>query len=591
MGVRPSHIAFVQVDADSRPSNIGPPFTGHFRVTADTPRGLQPFQPGPNTIIATPGRHHPSTDKASLATPIPKSELNLELRKNVYDVAGSKISTGEASGSTGEQQTNGHQDGTSGEAGGSAAPPATSAASSTGAAVPPGDPTQPKKQIRCHSCGIDCTRVRYHNAKSKKLELCPNCYLEGRFPSASTSSDFIKMEDVSYQPLDRDRSWTDQETLLLLEGLELYDEDWSKIADHVGTRTREQCVIQFLQLPIEDQYLEEKPEQLGPLQYSRVPFSQADNPVMSVVAFLATMVDPQVAAAAAQSSITEMTKSLEKKMKISGKKNTGKGKEPATAGTETTTAEQEKHGEPTTSAEKPADATSTTTTTDKPTFPSTASAAVSQVKSEATTSTTEPTDAMEVDHESSLPPTPHTPLTSSPPHSPTLSHASASPPPGSPSQRATESDPSPLSKIASVTLGTAAARAFALATHEERVMSRLVSSAVNASLRKMELKLQQFQELESVLQAERRELERGRQQLFLDRLAMKKMVNAVEQRLREEGAVPQGQPIQGVTGVSLQGARLVYQSPGPADQEGVVQARNLQPVSSENPASYTFQEA
>lgn len=585
-----------KVDADSRPSNIGPPFTGHFRVTADTPRGLQPFQPGPNTIIATPGRHHLSTDKASLATPIPKSELNLELRKNIYDVLGRrKMSTGEASGSTGEQQTNGHQDGTSGEAGGSAAPPATAAASSTGAAVPPGDPTQPKKQIRCHSCGIDCTRVRYHNAKSKKLELCPNCYLEARFPAPATSIDFIKMEDVSYQPLDRDRAWTDQETLLLLEGLELYDEDWNKIADHVGTRTREQCVIQFLQLPIEDQYLEEKPEQLGPLQYARIPFSQADNPVMSVVAFLATMVDPQVAAAAAQSSITEMTKSLEKKMKISAKKNTGKGKEPATASVEPTTTEQEKHGESSTAAavaaEKPADATttaatttSTTTTAEKPTFPSTASAATPQVNPEAntTTSTTEPTDAMDVDHESSLPPTPRTPLTSSPPHSPTISHASASPSPES---------PSPLSKIASVTLGTAAARAFALATHEERVMSRLVSSAVNASLRKMELKLQQFQELESVLQAERRELERGRQQLFLDRLAMKKMVNTVEQRLREAGAVPPGQPIPGVTGVSMQGARLVYQSPGAAEQEGIVQARNLQPASVENLSTYTFLEA
>ncbi|KAJ2461965.1 SWI/SNF and RSC complex subunit Ssr2, partial [Coemansia sp. RSA 2322] len=34
-----------QADADSRPSTIGPPFTGHFRISADTPRGLIPFQP------------------------------------------------------------------------------------------------------------------------------------------------------------------------------------------------------------------------------------------------------------------------------------------------------------------------------------------------------------------------------------------------------------------------------------------------------------------------------------------------------------------------------------------------------------------
>ncbi|KAF8426872.1 SWIRM domain-containing protein [Tirmania nivea] len=560
-----------QVDADSRPSNIGPPSTGHFRVTADTPRGLMPFQPGPNTIAATPGRPHPSTDKAiaASAAPIPKADLNLELRKNFYDAAGNKISTTEASGSTGESQTNGHVEG--GEAGGSAAPPAASS-STTGGAVPPGEP---KKQIRCHSCGIDCTRVRYHNAKSKKLELCPNCYLEGRFPSTSTSSDFIKMEDVSYQPLDRDRSWTDQETLLLLEGLELYDEDWNKIADHVGTRTREQCVIQFLQLPIEDQYLEEKPETLGPLQYNRVPFSQADNPVMSVVAFLATMVDPQVAAAAAQSSITEMTKSLEKKMKISGSKKSAKGKGPATQPT-TATREKEKEGLDSitaTAAEKEKETAGEKAEGEKE----------AAVKPEPSTSAVvEPTDTMEVDHESSLPPTPHTPLTSSPPHSPTLSHADTSPP-GSPSHRATNPpDPSPLSKIASVTLGTAAARAFALATHEERAMSRLVSSAVNASLRKMELKLAQFQELEGVLQAERRELERGRQQLFLDRLAMKKVVNEVEARLRDAGAA-------GVGPGGMQGNRLVYQGLG-VPEEGVSQV-GVRPISEENPGGYTFQEA
>ncbi|KAI8615035.1 Homeodomain-like protein, partial [Chytriomyces sp. MP71] len=34
-----------QVDADSRPSLMGPSFTGHFGVTADTPRGLIPFGP------------------------------------------------------------------------------------------------------------------------------------------------------------------------------------------------------------------------------------------------------------------------------------------------------------------------------------------------------------------------------------------------------------------------------------------------------------------------------------------------------------------------------------------------------------------
>lgn len=53
------------------------------------------------------------------------------------------------------------------------------------------------------------------------------------------------------------RDWTEQETLLLLEGLELYKDDWNKVCDHVGSRTQEECILHFLRLPIEDPYLED----------------------------------------------------------------------------------------------------------------------------------------------------------------------------------------------------------------------------------------------------------------------------------------------------------------------------------------------
>jgi hypothetical protein len=53
------------------------------------------------------------------------------------------------------------------------------------------------------------------------------------------------------------REWTEQETLLLLEGLELYKDDWNKVCEHVGTRTQEECILNFLKLPIEDSYFED----------------------------------------------------------------------------------------------------------------------------------------------------------------------------------------------------------------------------------------------------------------------------------------------------------------------------------------------
>ncbi|KAM4612572.1 SWI/SNF complex subunit SMARCC2 isoform 2-T2 [Polymixia lowei] len=107
------------------------------------------------------------------------------------------------------------------------------------------------------------------------------------------------------------REWTEQETLLLLEGLEMYKDDWNKVSEHVGSRTQDECILHFLRLPIEDPYLEDTSSSLGPLAYQPVPFSQAGNPVMSTVAFLASVVDPRVASAAAKSALEEFSRMKE----------------------------------------------------------------------------------------------------------------------------------------------------------------------------------------------------------------------------------------------------------------------------------------
>ena len=123
-------------------------------------------------------------------------------------------------------------------------------------------------------------------------------------------------DDDSKSTKDRqENSWSDSETLRLLEGLEMHDDDWGEIANYVGTRTREQCVLKFLQLEIEDKYLDAEPpvdgtNSLAFLDDGRVPFDRADNPVMSVVSFLAGAVDPSVAAVAAGRSVDEMKNCL-----------------------------------------------------------------------------------------------------------------------------------------------------------------------------------------------------------------------------------------------------------------------------------------
>lgn len=264
-----------------------------------------------------------------------------------------------------------------------------------------------------------------------------------------SSGDFLRLNAQHFKHASED-TWTDQETLLLLEGLEQFDDDWNLVADHVGTRSREQCILHFLQLPIEDPYLGETSErELGALQYNRIPFSQADNPVMSVVAFLASVVNPQVAATAAQNALKELEASK---------------KSPTTKpATKPTTAEEPKVD----SEKKEANGSDATTM---------------ELDSAETKNAT--SDAEEKQDEE--------------------------------------------------------------VKDETEEVQGLISQVVENQLKKFELKLQQFEELESVLETEKRELERQRQQLYLDRLAMKKSISGMQEKMMQarQATLPQA-PVNG----------------------------------------------
>lgn len=85
------------------------------------------------------------------------------------------------------------------------------------------------------------------------FDLCPDCYNEGLFGPDMVSADFIKM-DVTTASNANGGGWSDQETLLLLEALELYGDNWNEIAEHVATKSKSQCILHFIKLPVEDAF-------------------------------------------------------------------------------------------------------------------------------------------------------------------------------------------------------------------------------------------------------------------------------------------------------------------------------------------------
>lgn len=51
--------------------------------------------------------------------------------------------------------------------------------------------------------------------------------------------------------------WTEDETVRLLDAILLCGENWDVVAQYVGGKTMEQCVLHFARLPIADSYVED----------------------------------------------------------------------------------------------------------------------------------------------------------------------------------------------------------------------------------------------------------------------------------------------------------------------------------------------
>ena len=355
--------------------------------------------------------------------------------------------------------------------------------------VSPAQPATDRVKFVCNISGKECEGVRYHCTKIPDYDLSEESFAELRkgdkpFPPGITETDFVRM-DASKAEMDPER-WTKEETLLLLEGLETFGENWAEVAEHVGTKSQLQCITFFLSLPIEDPYLDDlqghppapvpspsshKEEEagedarLGPSDEVN-PFVDTGNPVMAQVAFLATMIGPKVAAAAARKALDVL---FETEPALGNK-----DKQPATA-------------------------------TDKAAAEPAAAAGASGSGA----------GAMEVDGA------------------------------GEPGEKqykgASEMDEAPSAAKAKAAmaagLAAAAVKAKLLADKEEQEIQKLVVAVIEKQMTKLESKMSRFEELDGLLERERDEIYKARQMLLMEKIEERKeQIEKMEKLKKEEEA-------------------------------------------------------
>ncbi|VUZ55487.1 unnamed protein product [Hymenolepis diminuta] len=466
-------------------ASLGPPSTAHFNVLTDSASGLQPLGSQNQAAMVTL-----AVEEAAKQQQTNKEQVGIETGKGVEGAESEakpvKLLNWQSLGFfsdfkpelvTAEGQA--PQSGQTGTSVGQTAPPST------------GDPLLRSDQYLCGN-----------NATGDANSVAPN--------------------QVLLKGATKD-GWTDQETLLLLEGLEMYRDDWNKVAEHVGSRTQDECILHFLRLPIEDAYLEGDFgsncfSALADAAHPQPPFSKAGNPILSTVAFLAAVVDPRVAASAASAALKEYAQMREEvpagllhehKARVQAAVRMGRDVDPSKFGLDELGIVKSSEGESKKKSiaeggdeEQQAKEPSAESGAEKITEGEVTK--VTEVKSSEKSpadvnrerDSVEASEKMEFDSETA-----------------------AKDAETKKSTNCLPKNPDSLGTAAACALAAAATKARHLASVEEKRIKGLVAQLVETQLKKLDIKLKQFQELEAILEREHEMLEQARQQLMHDRQA------------------------------------------------------------------------
>ncbi|WZZ55144.1 SWI/SNF complex subunit SWI3B [Brassica napus] len=196
------------------------------------------------------------------------------------------------------------------------------------ASEPPSTVKESAKRI-CNGCKSVCSVACFASEKYE-LTLCARCYVRGNYRVGINSSEFKRVELSE----ESKTGWSEKETLLLLEAVMHYGDDWKKVASHVTGRTEKDCVSQFVKLPFGEQFAKDSdsedaletfnqikgsadPESEGRVKdgssspdnkrMKLTPLADASNPIMAQAAFLSALAGTKVAEAAARAAVTALS--------------------------------------------------------------------------------------------------------------------------------------------------------------------------------------------------------------------------------------------------------------------------------------------
>ncbi|OCF34076.1 transcriptional adapter 2-alpha [Kwoniella heveanensis CBS 569] len=104
--------------------------------------------------------------------------------------------------------------------------------------------TEPGIKYTCDFCHVDIThtvRIKCAMKECEEVDLCPSCFCEGKEGLRHKAWHDYKVVEQHSQPIFTE-DWGADEELLLVSGLITFGlGNWLEVAQHIGTRTKEDC--------------------------------------------------------------------------------------------------------------------------------------------------------------------------------------------------------------------------------------------------------------------------------------------------------------------------------------------------------------
>ncbi|KAH9770057.1 SWI/SNF complex subunit SWI3A [Citrus sinensis] len=104
------------------------------------------------------------------------------------------------------------------------------------------------KGFKCGSCGEQCNSGCYEYSKQGSFVICEKCFKNGNYGEDKSKDDF-RFSDLGGNSLTHGATWTEAETLLLLESVMRHGDNWELVAQNVPTKSKLDCISKLIELP------------------------------------------------------------------------------------------------------------------------------------------------------------------------------------------------------------------------------------------------------------------------------------------------------------------------------------------------------